>query len=163
MEEDTQKSQKKQTSFCEIVRFERLRNSMTQTDLANFLSISRQTVSSWEKGTRVPDVATMEALAEVLHTSVNRLLGGKETEAPGKANNAMDSDEIARQLALLNARYMERISEKRKNWRISLTILVIVVVLSLIILVVRFYIFSYRSASGIETNPIAEATSILDE
>lgn len=46
MEEDTQKSQKKQTSFCEIVRFERLRNSMTQTDLANFLSISRQTVSS---------------------------------------------------------------------------------------------------------------------
>lgn len=163
MEEDSQKIQKKRVSFCEIVRLERLRNGMTQADLANFLSISRQTVSSWEKGTRVPDVATLEALAEVLHTSVNRLLGGKEAEAPGITNEALDSDEIARQLALLNARYAEAISEKRKRWRISLTVLGIVLALFLIVLVVRFYLFSYRSASVIETNPIEEATSILDK
>lgn len=49
---------------------------MTQAELAVKLGISPQSVSNWERGESVPDVALLPDLARVLHCSVDAILAG---------------------------------------------------------------------------------------
>lgn len=154
---------KEQIRFDESLKLERQRNNMTQTDLANLMSVSRQTVSSWEKGTRTPDVPTVEALAEVLHTSVYRLLGGKEEEETSQTAEWMDTKEIAKQLALLNSHYAGVIWRKQRKWRITWTILGILAAIILLFLLLRSYIFHYQSGGTLETKAIQEETIIIED
>lgn len=49
---------------------------MTQAELAARLSVSPQSVSNWERGESVPDVAVLPDLACVLHCSVDAILYG---------------------------------------------------------------------------------------
>lgn len=155
-------SEQKEITFSESLRLERQRNRMTQTDLANIMSVTRQTVSSWEKGTRLPDVPTMETLAEVLHTSVYRLLGGKENAENENNNKPMELQEIARQLALLNSHYAEMIWQRKRKWKLLLSILGLLTAIAIIVFIMRFYTYHYRSAASIETKPLQEETSILN-
>ena len=48
---------------------------MTQKDLADKLHVSFQAVSKWEKNTTCPETILLPALAEILETSVDSLLG----------------------------------------------------------------------------------------
>ena len=48
---------------------------MTQQELAERLSVTRQTVSRWESGTALPDVETVAKLAGILQGSADTLLG----------------------------------------------------------------------------------------
>ena len=54
----------------------RLKAGYTQSDLAQALHVTRQTVSSWETGRNEPDIATLTALAEYLQTDVTTLIYG---------------------------------------------------------------------------------------
>lgn len=53
--------------------------NMTQAELANKLGVSPQSVSNWERGESVPDVALLPDLAQVLHCSVDAILAGGNT------------------------------------------------------------------------------------
>ena len=55
------------------IRRQRIMLKMSQTQLAEKLSVTRQTVSSWERGNSYPDVVMLEALAFALETDVNSL------------------------------------------------------------------------------------------
>ncbi len=48
---------------------------MTQFDLAAPLNMSRQTVSTYETGTRVPDIYTLWAIADLYDVSIDELIG----------------------------------------------------------------------------------------
>lgn len=50
--------------------------NMTQAELAAKLNVSPQSVSNWERGESVPDVAVLPDLAGVLHCSVDAILSG---------------------------------------------------------------------------------------
>ena len=52
----------------------RKEQSMTQRQLADVLNISDKTVSKWECGNGMPEVALMLPLCEVLRINVNELL-----------------------------------------------------------------------------------------
>lgn len=62
---------------------------MTQQELAERLSVTRQTVSRWESGTALPDVETVAKLAGILQVSADTLLGtgtgSGEKEQPAAA------------------------------------------------------------------------------
>ncbi|MBR2503239.1 MAG: helix-turn-helix transcriptional regulator [Oscillospiraceae bacterium] len=47
---------------------------ISQEQLAEKLSVTRQTVSSWERGKSHPDVMMLESLADALETDVNTLI-----------------------------------------------------------------------------------------
>ena len=160
MDETTQNGK---NSFNVVLKLERQRNGMTQTDIASLMSVSRQTVSSWENGTRIPDVPTVEALAEVLHTSVYRLLGGKEHEETGQNTESMETLEIAKQLALLNSHYAELLWRKKQKWRFALILLGVFAAIVILILICRFYIFYYQSGNVLEVKPLQEETFIIEE
>lgn len=56
----------------------RKKKNMTQDELAEKLSVTRQAVSNWENGKTQPDVETLTQLAEVFDVSVERIIYGKE-------------------------------------------------------------------------------------
>lgn len=52
---------------------------LTQEDLANRLSVARQTVAKWESGESLPDLENAYALAKLLGVSVDDLIAYNET------------------------------------------------------------------------------------
>jgi len=58
----------------------RKKNDLTQEKLADYLNVSFQAVSKWEKGVNAPDLALIVPLAKLLNTTTDDLLGlaGKE-------------------------------------------------------------------------------------
>ena len=67
---------------------------ITQTELADRLSVSRQAVSKWETGIAVPDIEIMVKLSEMYGITVNDIIHGdiskieykKEVRLPGSGN-----------------------------------------------------------------------------
>ena len=64
------------------IRALRKAKDMTQEELASQLHVTRQAVSSWERGGSCPDFDTLKALAEILDATPEQLLyqagGGKK-------------------------------------------------------------------------------------
>lgn len=58
----------------------RKKNDLTQEKLADFLGVTYQSVSKWECGTTMPDIAMIVPLARLLHVSADELLGMKPVE-----------------------------------------------------------------------------------
>ena len=53
----------------------RILKELTQEDVAEFLRITPQSVSKWERGESYPDITLLPALANIFETSVDLLLG----------------------------------------------------------------------------------------
>ena len=53
----------------------RWENNMTQKEVAEYLGVSFQTVSKWERGSYYPDITLLPALADLFGVSVDTLLG----------------------------------------------------------------------------------------
>ena len=58
------------------IRARRTESALTQAELAERLHVSAQSVSHWERGETLPDIATLPDLACILGCSVDMLLGG---------------------------------------------------------------------------------------
>lgn len=58
------------------IRTRRLEATLTQAELAERLNVSAQSVSHWERGESLPDIAILPDLACILGCSVDMLLGG---------------------------------------------------------------------------------------
>jgi len=59
-----------------FIRTRRTEAGLTQAELAERLHVSAQSVSNWERGESLPDIATLPNLACILGCSVDMLLGG---------------------------------------------------------------------------------------
>ena len=64
--------------FAHNLKRSRLAANLTQEQLAEQLSVTRQSVSSWELGRTEPDFETAGNLAEIFGTRVSCLLGEDE-------------------------------------------------------------------------------------
>ena len=53
----------------------RIQKELTQEEVADFLGITAQSVSKWERGESYPDITLLPALANIFETSVDLLLG----------------------------------------------------------------------------------------
>lgn len=64
----------------------RLKNGMTQIDLARALNVSQGSVSGYETGRFQPDLETMQRMAELFNTSIDTLFGtGATLKSIGEA------------------------------------------------------------------------------
>ena len=59
---------------------------MTQTEFAESLSVTRQTVGRWETGAAVPDIDKISDIADILGVSCDYLLKDDHTEEGGTAS-----------------------------------------------------------------------------
>ncbi|MBQ3079401.1 MAG: helix-turn-helix transcriptional regulator [Clostridia bacterium] len=69
----------------------RLRQGMTQLQLASTLNVSHQAVSKWEKGAALPDIQTLLALTQLFGLSVEQLLLG---EIPAEDDTEFEEEEF---------------------------------------------------------------------
>ena len=61
--------------FAEKLTFLRRRAGMSQEQLADQLGITRQSVSKWESGASVPELAKLIAIADFFDVSLDYLVG----------------------------------------------------------------------------------------
>lgn len=96
-------NQEKIGAFIAMLRREK---GYTQRELAVRLELSEKTISKWECGKGLPEVANMEPLRRLLGISVNELLAGERIPILDLLKK-MDEARIAlvRQLALEQLKY----------------------------------------------------------
>lgn len=68
-------------TFAENLKRIREQSGLTQEQVAQKISVTRQAVSRWEQGRTEPDIETCISLAQVLSVSVEELMLGKEPSA----------------------------------------------------------------------------------
>ena len=61
--------------FGENLKELRLKRNLTQEKLADFLGVSFQTVSKWERGDTYPDITMLPSIASFFDTTTDELLG----------------------------------------------------------------------------------------
>ncbi len=66
--------------FNKILRNERTRKSMSQSDLAEKLHVSRQTISKWETGETYPNLDVLVSISEILNVPTDMLLKGDKND-----------------------------------------------------------------------------------
>ena len=67
----------------------RKERGMSQEELANKLSVSRQTVSQWETGQTAPSIDNIYTLKDIFGVSFDALMSEQQTESPQKAPAAV--------------------------------------------------------------------------
>lgn len=60
----------------------RQKAGLSQSELADALGVSRQSVSKWETGAAVPDLDRLVKLAALFHVSLDRLVTGEDAPQP---------------------------------------------------------------------------------
>ena len=71
-------------SIGETVKHLRKEKNITQETLADFLGVTNQSVSKWERGEAYPDITLLPAIASFFGTSVDNLLGINQIEQKRK-------------------------------------------------------------------------------
>ena len=66
--------------IAKTIKEKRIEKNMTQVALADFMGVSYQAVSNWERGNSMPDISKLEDLCSVLGISVAELLGIENSE-----------------------------------------------------------------------------------
>ena len=70
-----------------MIKTLREKQSLTQAQLAAMLTVSDKTVSKWETGKGLPDIALLEPLARALKVSVAELMQGEFISNSNRAGN----------------------------------------------------------------------------
>ena len=62
----------------------RKKNNLTQEDLADSLSVSRQAICMWERGERTPKVSVLTKIAKTFGVSLDSMINGELTAWSGR-------------------------------------------------------------------------------
>lgn len=81
-------------NFNDMLKYLRVREKMSQAELADKLGVSKSTVGMYELGKREPDFETLEAIADLFNVDMNFLLGKVGSELSPKD----DERDIAKDL-----------------------------------------------------------------
>ena len=62
--------------ICERLKEARKNTGMTQEEVAERVLVSRATISSWENGKTLPDIASLISLSDLYNISLDELVKG---------------------------------------------------------------------------------------
>ena len=77
--------------LCEQIYKFRCEKKLSQSELAEALDVSRQSVSKWETGTAVPELAKLILMSELFGVSLDELVKGSEEAKTGADCSAEES------------------------------------------------------------------------
>lgn len=129
-----------QDKIAKFIKMLREESGVKQEELADKLSISRQTVSKWETGKSVPDILMIKSLSRIFKVPVNDILNGQK--------NSNDDD-----LTL-------KMFESRNKMKRLVKRLLISIILLLIFFLVYYFISSYNSIKVYTINAESDDVSI---
>lgn len=106
--------------FGETLKELRLKRNLTQEKLSDFLGVSFQTVSKWERGDTYPDITMLPVMAQFFKVSVDELLGVNKAEESRKINEYLEFYDNMRlkDTPLTFAKYQEAVKEFPGEFRL---------------------------------------------
>lgn len=125
-----------------LIKNLRIKNNMSQNDLARELGIGRENISKWENGVSLPDVENLIIISKIFKVSVDELLLGELT------NNKDNNKDIYYEL------YKEK-NKKNESLRRNIklfTSLVLVLSVSSILFISYFFYEAYNKSIDSEPN-----------
>lgn len=106
--------------IAKTIKEKRIEKNMTQLALADYMGVSYQAVSNWERGNSMPDISKLEDLCKILDVTVEELLG-METSAAETAKKIIENseeismEEIAKVAPILPPKILMEKTEKAKS------------------------------------------------
>src|SRR5574344_205429 len=82
------------------IRELRIKNNLTQKDLADKLYVTAQAVSRWEQDTVEPNIDTINNMAKIFNVSVDTILGNPETKQTVVQQVVVDPSSIKRTIGV---------------------------------------------------------------
>ncbi len=73
----------------------RKKKGVSQSELAEAIGVKTNTVSTWERGTRKPDVEALNLLSEYFEVSFEYLLGNSDKEDTKPSQEELDSYDLS--------------------------------------------------------------------
>ena len=73
----------------------RKKKGVSQSELAEAIGVKNNTVSTWERGTRKPDVEALNLLSEYFEVSFEYLLGNSDKEDAKLSQKELDSYDLS--------------------------------------------------------------------
>lgn len=121
----------------ENIKALRIKNGLSQEDLAKKLNVVRQTISKWEKGQSLPDAESLKTLAEVFSTDGSSLLGQEEKDG---------NDDLKELLKNINVEIYLKNQRREKFWKILGRIFLAIVIIYLLLIILN--IATFESIQG---------------
>lgn len=126
----------------------RKEKEMTQKELAEKLYVSDKTVSKWERGMSMPNVALLIPIAEVLDVTVTELLRGERIDI----HKGLDTQEVeGLVVSSLDLSVKNAIHQHKKNWILLYLLCFFISITEIVILV----------SSGISLDEIKENVLLI--
>ena len=113
---------------------ERKKNGWSQEELAEMLSVSRQSVSKWEGAQAVPDLNKIIRMAEIFNVSTDYLLKDEIEQADVSESSDYKENVNIRKVSLEDAQRYIKITKKNTPSAIIATVLFVLCPVTLIIL-----------------------------
>ncbi len=106
--------------FGENIKRLRKENELTQESLANFLGVSFQAVSKWERGETYPDITMLPVIASFFNVTTDDLLGVDKVKREEKIKEYLELFEKMRfkDKPLLFSKFQEAIKEFPSDYRL---------------------------------------------
>ena len=106
--------------FGENLKRLRKEKEMTQEALADFLGVSFQTISKWERGETYPDITTLPVISRFFNVPIDDLLGVNKAREEEKINEYLKLyDEMKlKDLTLVYNRFQTAVKEFPNDFRI---------------------------------------------
>lgn len=99
-----------------MIKRERSRLGLTQAELGKKINVSKQTISNWENGNRIPDTFSLEKLSKIFGVTVDYLLGNEETDMERLEKNLQALDPRIQQAY----RSLQKMDEEDLNFTLEL-------------------------------------------
>ena len=109
----------------------RKQRGLSQEALAEKVTVTRQTISKWEKGMSVPDSEQLIKIAVILETTVSELLGTQ-------VENEEEPNRLAKELSRINTQLAIRNHRTRRVLKIIAVALLVFVALIFAIMALSY-------------------------
>lgn len=126
----------------------RKEKKLTQEELAEKLNVNNRTISRWENGNYMPDIASLKSLSEILEVSLSELLNGERLDQEEISKKA---EETVENTLILSDNLIKK--NKQKMLKIFFTIIIsIIFVISIIFLINNYKSIISYSFRGMSEN-----------
>jgi len=105
------------SEFKDMLKYFRMREGLSQSELAKRLGISTSTISMYEVGKRQPDFETEERIADFFNTDLNTLRGKDVEQTTPKVHTLaahFDGDEYTEEELEEIRKFAEFVKSRRK-------------------------------------------------
>jgi len=145
-----------QEKIGKFIAEKRKEKKLTQEQLAEKLSISKNAVSKWERGLNLPDVSIMQDLCKILNITLNELFVGEKI-LDEKYKEVADNN-LLNVLENSSFTLKEKIDFYKKKWKKEHISKIIICFISWIVLIIAL---KFQNVQNYIIGTIAGMLSIL--